>query len=139
MKNKQKILIFGSNGLVGSSCKKIFSSDDKFSVIPSTRQDTNLFNFDETKNYIQSIDPDVIIIAAAKVGGIYANNTQRVEFLIENLKINTNILESIIDKNKIKIINLGSSCIYPLNAENPIKEEYDGEKSNFRLKHLGCG
>jgi len=124
MKNKQKILIFGSNGLVGSSCKKIFSSDDKFNVIPSTRQDANLFNFDETKNYIQSIGPDVIIIAAAKVGGIYANNTQRVEFLIENLKINTNILESIIDKNKIKIINLGSSCIYPLNAENPIKEEY---------------
>ena len=123
MKNKQKILIFGSNGLVGSSCKKVLSSDDKFTVIPSTRQDANLFNFDETKNYIQSIDPDVIIIAAAKVGGIYANNTQRVEFLIENLKINTNILESIIDKNKIKIINLGSSCIYPLNAENPIKEE----------------
>ena len=66
----------------------------------------------------------MIIIAAAKVGGIYANNTKRVEFLIENLKINTNILESIIDKNNIKIINLGSSCIYPLNAENPIKEEY---------------
>ena len=72
MKNKQKILIFGSNGLVGSSCKKVLSSDDKFAVIPSTRQDANLFNFDETKNYIQSIDPDVIIIAAAKVGGIYA-------------------------------------------------------------------
>ena len=80
MKNKQKILIFGSNGLVGSSCKKVLSSDDKFTVIPSTRQDANLFNFDETKNYIQSIDPDVIIIAAAKVGGIYANNTKELNF-----------------------------------------------------------
>ena len=64
----------------------------------------------------------MIIIAAAKVGGIYANNTNRVEFLTENLKINLNILESSTYIKNIKIINLGSSCIYPLNAENPINE-----------------
>ena len=64
-----------------------------------------------------------MINAAAKVGGIMANNTYRTEFIIENLKINLNILESCIDYKNIKIINLGSSCIYPLNAENPISEE----------------
>ncbi len=64
-----------------------------------------------------------MINAAAKVGGIMANNTYRTEFIIENLKINLNILESCIDYKNIKIINLGSSCIYPLNAENPISED----------------
>ena len=64
-----------------------------------------------------------MINAAAKVGGIMANNTYRTEFIIENLKINLNILESCIDYKNIKIINLGSSCIYPLNAKNPISED----------------
>ena len=67
-------------------------------------------------------EPDVLINAAAKVGGIYANNSQRTEFLIENLKINLNILESCIEHKSTLIINLGSSCIYPLDAPNPIKE-----------------
>ena len=89
----------------------------------STRKDTDLFSFDDTKNRIQDFGPNLIINAAAKVGGIHANNTQGSSFLIENLKININILESIIGSPNIKLINLGSSCIYPLNASNPIKEE----------------
>jgi len=70
-----------------------------------------------------------VINAAAKVGGIHANNTQRVDFILENLKINMNILESCIFDNQIKIINLGSSCIYPLEAKNPIHENsiFDGK------------
>ena len=67
--------------------------------------------------------PNIIINAAAKVGGIYANDTKRTEFIIENLKINMNILEACIPFPEIKIINLGSSCIYPLNASNPISED----------------
>ena len=59
-----------------------------------------------------------------KVGGIHANNTNRSDFILENLKININLLEACIPNNEIKIINLGSSCIYPLNAQNPIKESY---------------
>ena len=118
-----KILVVGSNGLVGSACKKVFSSSKKVTeLITSTRKDTDLFNFEQTKKLIGSTEPDVLIIAAAKVGGIYANNTQRVDFLIENLKINSNLLEACIDYPNIKIINLGSSCIYPLNASNPISE-----------------
>ena len=120
-----KVLIFGSNGLVGSSVLKVLNSKTGYTeVIGSTRKDTNLFNFEETFNCIKNIDPDIVINAAAKVGGILANNTHRSEFIIENLKINLNILESLKLLPKIKLINLGSSCIYPLNAKNPIKEEY---------------
>ncbi len=120
-----RVLIFGSNGLVGSACKAIFEKSKKTSdLYCSSRKDTNLFNFDETNKIIKEYKPDLIINAAAKVGGILANNTLRVDFLLENLKININILESIISKPEIKVINLGSSCIYPLDATNPIKEEY---------------
>ena len=121
---KNNVLVFGSNGLVGSSCVRILSKSPKISkVIASTRNDTNLFNFQETKQKIENSKPDVVIIAAARVGGILANNTYRSEFLLENLKINMNILESLIDYPNVQIINLGSSCIYPLNAENPINED----------------
>ena len=120
----KKILVFGSNGLVGKSLRRLLSKKfNQENLFFSTRDDTNLFSYEETKNTIDEIKPDVLINAAAKVGGIYANNTNRTEFLIENLKINLNILESTIDHKDTLIINLGSSCIYPLNAENPIKEE----------------
>ena len=89
----------------------------------SSREDTNLFDYKSTKKLISESSPDIIVNAAAKVGGIYANNTKRTEFLLENLKININILESCIDQPSIKIINLGSSCIYPLHAKNPINED----------------
>ncbi len=92
-------------------------------VISSTRKDTNLFSLTETSKKIEHEKPDIIINAAAKVGGIMANNTFRTEFILENLKINLNVLESIINYPNIKLINLGSSCIYPLDASNPIVEE----------------
>ena len=117
----KKILIFGSKGLVGSSVNRIFSNDN-YEIFPSSRADTNLFNLQEVQSLIESFKPNIIVNAAAKVGGILANNTHRSEFLIQNLKININILESIIPFPNTKIINLGSSCIYPLDAPNPIKE-----------------
>ena len=76
-----------------------------------------------TKILIENTKPDILIIAAARVGGIVANNTKRTEFIFENLKINMNLFEACIPHNNIKIINLGSSCIYPLNASNPISED----------------
>ena len=119
----KKILIFGSNGLVGKSLQRKFENKYKQeNLFFSNRNDTDLFSFKETKNTIDAFEPDVLINAAAKVGGIYANNSKRTEFLIENLKINLNILESCIEHKDTLIINLGSSCIYPLNAPNPIKE-----------------
>ena len=117
-----KILIFGSKGMVGSSLVKILGNEKLFQIYPSSRKDTDLFSLDETIKKIDSEKPDIIINAAAMVGGIYANNTKRVDFIINNLKINMNILEASISFPETKIINLGSSCIYPLNAENPIEE-----------------
>ena len=120
-----KVLILGSNGLVGSSLVRKFDKDNFFSeVIASNRRDLDLFDFIKVSNFISQSQPDVIVNAAAKVGGILANNTFRADFILENLKININILEALIPYKNIKLINLGSSCIYPLNAENPIKEEY---------------
>tara|TARA_B100001996_G_scaffold310173_1_gene251877 strand:+ start:2413 stop:3342 length:930 start_codon:yes stop_codon:yes gene_type:complete len=118
-----KVLILGSNGLVGKTLSNRLSNSEKVSeVFGSTRANANLFSFEETKELLKKQKPNIVINAAAKVGGIYANNTQRTEFIIENLKINMNLLESAKDFPDLKIINLGSSCIYPLNAENPIKE-----------------
>ena len=120
-----KVLVFGSNGLVGSSLKSTLPNESIFDEIKfSSRDDTNLFSYEDTSKTILNFKPDIIINAAAKVGGIYANNTQRTNFLLENLKININILESSTKLNSVKIINLGSSCIYPLNAPDPIKESY---------------
>lgn len=117
-----KILIFGASGLVGSALKRSFSNLSSYEVFGATRNDADLFNFEDTKKLIIQFKPEVIINSAAKVGGILANNTYRTQFFIENMKINLNILESCIDFPQIKIINLGSSCIYPLNANNPISE-----------------
>ena len=108
--------------MVGSSLVKILGNEKLFQIYPSSRKDTDLFSLDETIKKIDSEKPDIIINAAAMVGGIYANNTKRVDFIINNLKINMNILEASISFPETKIINLGSSCIYPLNAENPIEE-----------------
>ncbi len=120
-----KILVFGSKGLVGSSTVKTLKEKNIYKqIIASNRGDTNLFDFNSTYKTISEESPDVIVNAAARVGGIVANNTNRFEFIVENLKINLNILEAIKDFKNIRLINLGSSCIYPLDADNPIKEEY---------------
>ena len=120
---KSKVLILGSNGLVGTTLNNHLINSDKVSdIFGSTRKDTDLFSLDDTKKLIRDQNPDIVINAAAKVGGIQANNTQRTEFILENLKINMNLLEAVKEFPETKIINLGSSCIYPLNAENPIKE-----------------
>ena len=118
-----KILILGGNGLVGSSLARVLENkfkNDK--IISSNRNEANLFSKKETFKLIDRIKPNIIINSAAKVGGIVANNTQRTEFLLENLKININVLENLIYFPEVNLINLGSSCIYPLNAKNPISE-----------------
>jgi len=118
-----KILVFGSNGLVGNAIKNnLKKQGQNLDLLFSTRDDTDLFSFEQTKKTIEKFKPNIIINAAAKVGGILANNTHRTSFIVDNLKININILESCIEFNEIKVINLGSSCIYPLDAPNPINE-----------------
>jgi GDP-L-fucose synthase len=110
--------------LVGSNLVKNLSNSHFVSeIIGSNRKDTNLFSLDETLRTIKDVNPDLIVNAAAKVGGILANNTFRTEFILENLKININILEALINFPSTKLINLGSSCIYPLNAPIPTSEK----------------
>ncbi len=119
-----KILILGSSGLVGSSLVRTLKSTNDYKIYSPKRSELDLFNFLDVQTYIANLQPNYIVNAAARVGGILANNTYRADFILENLKININVLESIIQNNSINVINLGSSCIYPLNAPNPIKEEY---------------
>ena len=118
------ILVFGSKGLVGSSIvSELLKDDKKYNVISSSRQDTDLFSAEETKKKITNSNPDIVIIAAAKVGGIHANSTEKFQFISENIKISLNIFESLISFPETTIINIGSSCIYPLNAQSPLKED----------------
>ena len=118
-----KVLVFGSNGLVGNSVSRILNDSSKVGELYlSQRSDTDLEEKIQIEKKINEVKPDIIINCAAKVGGIYANNTYRTDFLIKNLKINLNLIESIKDIKDLKLINLGSSCIYPLNAPDPIKE-----------------
>ena len=98
-----KVLILGSNGLVGSSLIRILSENKTYDeVIPSNRETLDLFKFDNVKDYIGDLQPDVIVNAAAKVGGILANNTYRADFILDNLKINVNLLEALIPFSNIK-------------------------------------
>jgi len=117
-----KILLLGSRGMVGSSVSRILNKNKSINLFASTRNDTNLFSLTETQKLFNDFQPDIVINAAAKVGGILANNLQRSEFILSNLKININIIESITEFPETKLINLGSSCIYPLGAEVPISE-----------------
>ncbi len=116
------ILVLGSQGMVGSSVSKVLKKNKDINLFESSRKDTDLFSFSQTKKLFTTFKPDIVINAAAKVGGILANDLQRTEFILNNLKININIIESITEFPETKLINLGSSCIYPLGAEVPITE-----------------
>ena len=95
----QKVFIAGSSGMVGSSIKraflknKKFNSNNKLILLTPKRDELDLLNYYSVENWLQKNKPDIVIIAAAKVGGIYANQTQPTEFILQNLKIQTNLIE----------------------------------------------
>ena len=110
--------------MVGSSVySKLSKNKDFEKIVRSTRNDTNLFSESEALSKVNEVKPDLVINCAAMVGGIVANDTKRFEFITNNLKINMNILNAIKDNSDIRLINLGSSCIYPLGAAIPISED----------------
>ena len=127
MKNSlqnKKIFIAGHNGMVGSAILNYFKNLNLHKIITVNRKQLDLTNWKDTNTFLKKNKPDIVINCAGKVGGILANYTYPKEFLLENINIQLNLVDTCF-KNKIKtFINLGSSCIYPKKAKQPIKEEY---------------
>ena len=118
----RKIFIAGHNGMAGSAVLRTFSKQRDCKIITMSKKELNLADQLATLNFIKKQRPDEIILAAAKVGGISANNNNRVDFLLENLKIQNNVIGAAFETGVKKFIFLGSSCIYPKNSKCPIKE-----------------
>lgn len=119
-----KIYVAGHRGLVGSAIVRKIEQDSQYSWIGESRDQLDLFNRSAVFDYVQSQKPDAVVIAAAKVGGINANKTYPVEFLTENLQIEMSLLDACHAADIPRVLFLGSSCIYPRLAPQPIKEEY---------------
>ena len=118
-----KIFIAGHNGLVGSAIKRRLEKED-VSLLFASRGQLDLLRQDQVTYFLEAHQPDVVIDAAAKVGGIYANNTYPADFIYQNLQIQNNIIHGCYKHGVKKLIFLGSICIYPKFSEQPIKEEY---------------
>ena len=119
-----KIYIAGHKGMVGSACLRLFQLRGYKNLIFKTSKDLDLRNQMEVNSFFEDQKPDAVIIAAARVGGIHANNTYGYDFLIDNLQIQNNLISASEKNNVGKVIFLGSSCIYPKMALQPLKEEY---------------
>lgn len=117
------ILVAGGTGLVGSAIVRELKRVNK-DVVGISSKDVDLLDRDKTFAYIKKINPTVIIDAAAKVGGIGGNNSFPVEFLTQNLQIQSNLMDAAHAAKTEKFVFLGSSCIYPRNCPQPIKEDY---------------
>jgi GDP-L-fucose synthase len=117
------IVVAGGTGLAGSAIVRAYQAAGE-EVIPVSRKVVDLLNRDATFAFIKDIKPSLIVDAAAKVGGIGANNTFPVEFLSDNVRIQSNLMEAAHAADVEKFIFLGSSCIYPRDCAQPIKEEY---------------
>lgn len=124
MKKNDKIYIAGHNGLVGSAIKRNLESNGFTNLIFRTHQELDLLNEESVRIFFEQEKPDYVFLAAAKVGGILANNNYPADFIFENIKIQNNIIhQSYLNRVK-KLLFLGSSCIYPRDCPQPIKEEY---------------
>jgi GDP-L-fucose synthase len=118
------VLIAGASGLVGSALVSEFTKNSSEKVVGISSKDLNLLNRSDTFSYFEKLKPRLVVDAAAKVGGIGANNSYPVEFLSENIQIQTNLIDASHHASVDKVVFLGSSCIYPRNCDQPIKENY---------------
>ena len=120
----KKIYLAGHTGMVGSAIRRKLEHDGYDNLILRNYPGLDLTRQTEVNSLFDYEKPEVVIIAAAKVGGILANNTYRAEFIYDNLMIETNVIHAAYKNNVEKLIFLGSSCIYPKLAPQPLKEEY---------------
>lgn len=124
MEQSAKIYIAGHRGMVGSAIERKLRKEGFNNIITKTSKELDLRNQLAVNEYFAKEKPEFVILAAAKVGGIHANNTYRAEFLYDNLLIEANIIHASYLNNTDKLLFLGSSCIYPKLAPQPLKEEY---------------
>ena len=124
MKKSSKIYIAGHRGMVGSALERKLIEEGFNNIVTRTSIELDLRNQYSVNNFFEIERPDYVILAAAKVGGIHANNTYRAEFIYDNLMIEANIIHAAYMNKVTKLLYLGSSCIYPKLAPQPLKEEY---------------
>ena len=118
-----RFAIFGARGMAGSAISRALERAGYLQQLKPSRQELDLLDSQAVQQWFSEHQPTVVILAAAKVGGIHANNTYPADFLLENLKIQTNVIETAWRSGVRRLLFLGSSCIYPKFAEQPIKEE----------------
>jgi GDP-L-fucose synthase len=124
MDRQQKIYVAGHRGMVGSAIVRKLQQDGFENLITQTSSELDLRNQHAVHDFFAKEKPEFVFLAAAKVGGIVANNTYRAEFLYDNLMIESNIIHAAYQSGTEKLLFLGSSCIYPKMAPQPLKEEY---------------
>ena len=120
---KDKIFISGHKGMVGSALVRKFKEMGYHNLVFASKEVLDLRDSNKVKNWFNENKPDITIIAAAKVGGILANDSYPYEFLLDNIKIQNNLIENSFENNVKRLLFLGSSCIYPKLAKQPIQEE----------------
>jgi GDP-L-fucose synthase len=124
MNSKTKIYIAGHGGMVGSAIISRLTHEGFNNLIWKTKEELDLMKQEEVYDFLAQEKPDYVVIAAAKVGGIYANNSYPAEFIFQNLMIEANLIHGSYLANIKNLLFLGSSCIYPKQSLQPIKEEY---------------
>ena len=124
MNLKDKIYVAGHNGMVGSAIVRKLREKGFISIITRSSSELDLVNQQNVHNFLQEEKPDYVVIAAAKVGGIHANDSYPAEFIYQNLMIEANLIHGSYLAGVSKLLFLGSSCIYPKESQQPIKEEY---------------
>jgi GDP-L-fucose synthase len=124
MKLSSKIYIAGHRGMVGSGIERKLRNEGFNNIVTRTSSELDLRNQLYVNEFFEKEKPEYVILAAAKVGGIYANNTYRADFIYDNLMIEANIIHASYINKITKLLFLGSSCIYPKMAKQPLKEEY---------------
>ncbi|WP_412472068.1 GDP-L-fucose synthase family protein [Halobacteriovorax sp. RT-1-4] len=124
MNKNDAILVLGSRGLVGSAIVRELEKQAFTNILKPVREELDLLLQSNTLDYFQTNKPKYVFLAAAKVGGIHANNTYRADFIFDNLTIQQNVFNAAFKTKVDRLLFLGSSCIYPKNCPQPIKEEY---------------
>ena len=124
MEKNAKIYVAGHRGMVGSAIVRKLQSEGFENIITRTSSELDLRNQQAVSDFFEKEKPNYVFLAAAKVGGILANNTYRAEFLYDNLMIQSNVIDAAYRNQVTKLMFLGSSCIYPKMAPQPLREDY---------------